>query len=104
MGFEYQAEPGKRRTRVTYTDDVIDSIYKRKTDLKIDVLNELETLENLKKQLEEEHDKACELRDSITDWDSDEAYEAEDACNDLWCKIDVLDDLIDALEDLRNVL
>ena len=103
MGFEYQTEPG-RGTRVTYNDENIDRIYKAKASLKIDVQTEIEKLKELKQQTEEEYEKARDIRDSITDWDSDEAYQAEDACSDLWSKIDTLEDLIDSLEDLNNVL
>ena len=104
MGFEYQQVPGKRIKTVTYTDEKIDNIYKKRADLKIDVSTEIDELKKLKQQLEVEYENACSIKDSITDWDSDEAYEAEDNCNDLWCKIDVLDDIIDSLEDLNNNL
>lgn len=103
MGFEYQTEPG-RGTRITYNDDDINRIFKTKAALKIDVQNEIEKLKELKQQIEAEHEKARDIRDSIVDWDSDEAYQAEDACSDLWSKIDVLDDLIDSLEELDNTL
>ena len=103
MGFEYQTQPG-RGTRVTYTDDEINHIYQTKATLKIDVQNEIEKLKELKQQIETEYEKARDIRDSITDWDSYEAYQAEDACSDLWSKIDVLDDLIDSLEELDNTL
>ena len=103
MGFEYQTQPG-RGTRVTYNDDEINHIYKTKAALKIDVQNEIEKLKELKQKIEAEYEKARDIRDSITDWDSDEAYQADDACNDLWSKIDVLDDLIDSLEDLNIIL
>ena len=103
MGFEYQTQPG-RGTRVTYNDDEINHIFKAKASLKIDVQNEIEKLKTLKQETEEEYERARNIRDSITDWDSDEAYQAEDACNDLWSKIDTLDDLIDSLEELENIL
>ena len=103
MGFEYQTEPG-RGTRITYNDDDINRIFKTKAALKIDVQNEIEKLKELKLQTESEYERARDIRDSITDWDSDEAYQADDACNDLWSKIDTLEDLIDSLEDLNNVL
>lgn len=103
MGFEYQTEPG-RGTRVTYNDDDINRIFKTKAALKIDVQNEIEKLKELKSQTESEYERARDIRDSITDWDSDEAYQAEDACNDLWSKIDTLEDLIDSLEELDNIL
>lgn len=104
MGFEYQQTPGKRIKTVTYTDEVIDNIYKRKDDLKADVENELQTLWKMKAELEEQHSEACQKRDEIADWDSDEYYDAEEICDDLWCKIDTLDDIIDSLEDLKNNL
>ena len=107
MGFEYQQRPGSRPGTGlidTYTDDAIDSIYKTKAALKIDVERELETLKNLKKQLEDEYDAAVKVRDAITDWDSPEAEEAEEKCDDIYCKISVIDDHIDSLEDLNNVL
>ena len=104
MGFELQATAGTRRKHYTYTDETIDKIYKTKTSLKIDVETELETLRNLKKNLEADYEKARNWRDSITDWDSDESYQAEEACDELFEKIDSLDDWIDSLEDLNSVL
>lgn len=104
MGFEYQKEPGKTYPKVTYTDEVIDYIYKTKTNLKIDVEKELDTLKSLKAELEKEYEEACLKRDSIADWDSDEAIDADDECNDLYSKIDVLDDWIYSLEELNEKL
>ncbi len=104
MGFEYQRDVGRHRTKITYTDEVIDSIYKQKSNLKVDVANELEALKKLLDDITAEYERACEIRDSIADWDSQEAYDAEDACNDLWSKQSVIEDWIDNLEDLYNIL
>ena len=104
MGFEYQQTPGRRIKTVTYTDDLIDSIFKRKAELKVDVTKELNVLEEMEQELQAEYTEACKKRDEITDWDSEEYSQAEAICDDLWCKIDTLDDMIDSLEELSNTL
>ncbi len=105
MGFEYQKDlENKGRLRPTYTDELLDSIYDKKTSLEIDIKKELDVLKELKSQLEDEQDEACKLRDSIVDWDSSEMEEAEDKCYDLYQKLSFIEDLIDDLEELVKKL
>lgn len=105
MRFEYQKDLQNRgRLKPTYTDDLLDSIFDQKSNLEIDINKELDVLNKLKSQLESEHEQACMKRDSIVDWDSDEASEAEDVCFDLYEKLDSIEDLIDYLEELKQKL
>ncbi len=104
MGFEYQREPGKKYLKVTYNDDRINSIFKTKENLKIDVDLELDDLKKLKSEIESEYELTCKKRDKIVDWDSDEYAELEDECWDLSQKISSLDDLIDYFEELSERL
>ena len=100
MGFEYQKEPGKSYSKITYNDDLINSIFKRKSDLEIDIQTEIEKLESLKADIEKEYDAAIKKRDSISDWDSNEYESAEEEAWDLQQKIYALDDIIDSLNSL----
>ena len=67
MGFEYQKAPFEKYGKWTYTDDLINLIFKNKSNLEIDIENELETLKKLYSETESENKEACKKRDSIAD-------------------------------------
>lgn len=104
MGFEYQKNPFRDYGNWTYTDNLIDSIMDQKSNLEIDIKKELEVLKKLYSEIEDESIEACKKRDAIADWDSPEAYEAEDLCDELSQKLSAIDDYIDYFEDLLTKL
>lgn len=100
MGFEYQKNPFRDYGKWTYTDNLIDSIMDQKSMLEIDIKKELDVLKKLYSDVENQSTDACKKRDAIADWDSPEADEAENLCDELAQKLDALEDLIDYFEDL----
>ena len=103
MPFEYvPARKGLYPAKWSYTDPELEEIYDIKEDLEIRIRNELEVLKNLYNTTEDEYNAACAKRDAITDWDSPEAEEADDAAQELWYKLDAVDNWIDWLEEVLN--
>ena len=105
MPFEFVPErKGLYSARWSYTDSELEQIYKTKEDLEIKAKNELEQLKKIYDEVEAEYTEACAKRDAIVDWTSPEADEAEDAAQDLYLKLDAIENWIDWLEDLLNSL
>ena len=108
MGFEYQKAPHENRGRWTYTDDKIDSIYKQKSNLKIDVDVELDELKKLKDELEKQYKKLSDELDKLdkffVDEPTDKYNEVAEEHWDIYLKLSTIEELIDQLEELSERL
>ena len=107
MGFEYQKTPLENRGHWTYTDERIDQIYKTKATLEIDVGLELDELKKIKADLQKQYDEVSKKIKDMDDFFADEAEGYNELVDEQWevyNKLSAVEDLIDHLEDLKNIL